>query len=102
MTSTATDTHPAAQWAVLVGFTPEQANCTTVVVLKILDNKCKMLPDEKQAVMAFTMPSGTLPRPCSTVLRTLQSAPRACTTRRHLTPSTRSAYTPKRRSPNRS
>lgn len=45
--------HPAAQWAVLVGFNPEQADCTTAVVLKILDNKCKMLPGEKQAVMAI-------------------------------------------------
>ncbi len=45
--------HPAAQWAVLVGFDPEQADCTTAVVFKILDNKCKMLPGEKQAVMAI-------------------------------------------------
>jgi len=44
--------HPAAQWAVLTGFTPEQVDCTTAVVLKILDNKCKMLPGEKLAVMA--------------------------------------------------
>lgn len=48
-----TATHPAAQWATLVGFSPEQADCTTAVVLKILDNKCKMLPGEKQAVMAI-------------------------------------------------
>ena len=45
--------HPAAQWAVLAGFTPEQVDCTTAVVLKILDNKCKMLPGEKLAVMAI-------------------------------------------------
>jgi hypothetical protein len=45
--------HPAAQWAVEAGFTPEQVDCTTTVVLKILDNKCKMLPGEKAAVMAI-------------------------------------------------
>ena len=45
--------HPVAQWAILVGFNPEQADCTTAVVLKILDNKCKMLPGEKLAVMAI-------------------------------------------------
>ena len=44
--------HPAAQWAIQVGFTSEQVDCTTAVVLKILDNKCKMLPGEKLAVMA--------------------------------------------------
>lgn len=32
-------------------FSPEQVDCTTAVVLKILDNKCKMLPGEKAAVM---------------------------------------------------
>ena len=58
MTTAATDicnadTHPAAQWAVLASFNPEQADCTTAVVLKILDNKCKMLPGEKRAVMAI-------------------------------------------------
>ncbi|HQS81106.1 MAG TPA: hypothetical protein PKV42_01480 [Thiobacillus sp.] len=58
MTSAATDLrnadpHPAAQWSLLVGFNPEQADCTTAVVLKILDNKCKMLPGEKLAVMAI-------------------------------------------------
>jgi hypothetical protein len=35
--------HPTAQWAIEVGFNAEQVDCTTVV-LKILDNKCKMLP----------------------------------------------------------
>jgi hypothetical protein len=58
MTATAAKTsniapHPAAQWAVEVGFNPEQIDCTTTVVLKILDNKCKMLPGEKAAVMAI-------------------------------------------------
>jgi hypothetical protein len=45
--------HPAAQWALEVGFNAEQVDCTTAVVLKILDNKCKMLPGEKAAVMAI-------------------------------------------------
>lgn len=45
--------NPAAQWALEVGFNAEQVDCTTAVVLKILDNKCKMLPGEKAAVMAI-------------------------------------------------
>ena len=49
----ATSLHPAACWAIQAGFTPEQVDCTTAVVLKILDNKCKMLPGEKLAVMAI-------------------------------------------------
>jgi hypothetical protein len=52
MTSAATTLHPAAQWAIQSGFTPEQIDCTTAVVLKILDDKCKMLAGEKLAVMA--------------------------------------------------
>ncbi|MBI1423275.1 MAG: hypothetical protein GC149_07405 [Gammaproteobacteria bacterium] len=43
--------HPAAEWAMQMRFTPEQVDCTTTVVLKILDNKCKMLSGEKAAVM---------------------------------------------------
>lgn len=59
MTRSATGIHPAAQlhpaalWAIRAGFTPEQVDCSTAVVLKILDNKCKRLPGEKLAVMAF-------------------------------------------------
>ncbi len=30
-----------------------EVDCTTAVVLKILDNKCKMLPGEKAAVLAI-------------------------------------------------
>ncbi|MBZ0091288.1 MAG: hypothetical protein K8F27_03585 [Sulfuricellaceae bacterium] len=45
--------HPAALWAIEAGFNPEQVDCTTAVVLKILDNKCKMLPGEMDAVMAI-------------------------------------------------
>jgi hypothetical protein len=44
--------HPAAEWALETAFGPVQVDCTTAVVLKILDNKCKMLPGEKAAVMA--------------------------------------------------
>lgn len=44
--------HPTAQWALEAGFNPEQVDCTTAVVLKILDNKCKMSPGEMAAVMA--------------------------------------------------
>jgi hypothetical protein len=45
--------HPAAQWAIETGFDPEQVDCTTAVVLKILDNKCKMLSGEKAAIMSI-------------------------------------------------
>lgn len=53
MTTAAPTLHPAAQWAIQSDFTPDQVDCTTAVVLKILDNKCKMLPGEKLAVMAI-------------------------------------------------
>lgn len=45
--------HPAVAWALQAEFNPAQVDCTTAVVLKILDNKCKMLPGEKAAVMAI-------------------------------------------------
>jgi hypothetical protein len=45
--------HPAATWARQQRFTPQQLDCTTAVVLKILDGKCKMLPGEKVAVIAI-------------------------------------------------
>jgi hypothetical protein len=45
--------HPAAQWALEAGFNPEQVDCTTTVVLKILDNKCKMSPGEMAAILAI-------------------------------------------------
>jgi hypothetical protein len=44
--------HPAAEWAKETAFDAMEVDCTTTVVLKILDNKCKMLPGEKVAVMA--------------------------------------------------
>jgi hypothetical protein len=45
--------HPAAAWALDNHFTPDEVACTTAVVLKILDGKCKMLPGEKTAVLAI-------------------------------------------------
>jgi hypothetical protein len=44
-------THPAAQWAAEQDFNTAEVDCTTTVVLKILDGKCKMLPGEKAAIM---------------------------------------------------
>ncbi len=44
--------HPAAEWAVAAAFSPMEVDCTTAVVLKIMDDKCKMLPGEKVAVQA--------------------------------------------------
>ena len=45
--------HPAAEWAQATTFDTIEVDCTTTVVLKILDNKCKMLPGEKAAIMAI-------------------------------------------------
>jgi hypothetical protein len=45
--------HPAAVWAQQTAFNTTQVDCTITVVLKILDNKCKMLPGEKAAIMAI-------------------------------------------------
>lgn len=55
--------HPAAEWAVEAGFNPEQVDCTTTVVLKILDKKCKMSPGEMAAVMAIYDVVRPLPAP---------------------------------------
>ncbi|MDD2701375.1 MAG: hypothetical protein PHH36_09070 [Sideroxydans sp.] len=49
----AVEDHPAAQWALEIGFDAVQVDCTTAVVLKILDNKCKMSPGEMAAIMAI-------------------------------------------------
>lgn len=43
--------HPAAAWAASQIFSAIEIDCTTTVVLKILDGKCKMLPGEKAAIM---------------------------------------------------
>ena len=44
---------PATLWAQTIDFDTTQVDCTTAVVLKILDNKCKMLPGEIAAVMCI-------------------------------------------------
>jgi hypothetical protein len=43
--------HPAAEWAIGQYFDATAIDCTTAVVLKILDGKCKMLPGEKAAIL---------------------------------------------------
>lgn len=43
--------HPAAEWAETQVFSASDIDCTIAVVLKILDNKCKMLPGEKAAIL---------------------------------------------------
>ena len=53
--------HPAANWARTQTFTPEQVDCTTAVVLKILDGKCKMSTGEKAAVIAIYSVTQTQP-----------------------------------------
>jgi hypothetical protein len=50
-TITNTD-HPAAIWAQTAPLDPLQIDCVTTVMLKILDNKCKMLPEQQMALMA--------------------------------------------------
>ncbi|MEJ2141981.1 MAG: hypothetical protein P8Y24_06445 [Gammaproteobacteria bacterium] len=45
--------HPAIEWARETEFSEIHADCTTTVVLKILDGKCKMLAGEKAAVLAI-------------------------------------------------
>ncbi|MBT2971126.1 MAG: hypothetical protein KME56_15570 [Candidatus Thiodiazotropha sp. (ex Ctena orbiculata)] len=45
--------HPAALWAQTAPLDPLQIDCVTAVMLKILDNKCKMLPEEQMAMMAI-------------------------------------------------
>lgn len=50
---TAVDTpHPAALWAQTAPLDAVQIDCVTAVMLKILDNKCKMAPEEQMALMA--------------------------------------------------
>ena len=51
MTSRADKLHPATGWAAGQAFSAMEIDCTTAVILKILDGKCKMLPGEKAAVM---------------------------------------------------
>lgn len=44
--------HPAARWAETAPLDPLQIDCVTAVMLKILDNKCKMSTEEQIALMA--------------------------------------------------
>ncbi|MES9812535.1 MAG: hypothetical protein ABW161_06685 [Candidatus Thiodiazotropha sp.] len=44
--------HPAAVWAETATLDPSQVDCVTAVMLKILDNKCKMGLEEQLALMA--------------------------------------------------
>ncbi len=44
--------HPAAVWAVEAPLDPLQVDCVTALMLKILDHKCKMSPEEQIALMA--------------------------------------------------
>jgi hypothetical protein len=44
--------HPAAIWAQTTPLDPLQIDCVTAVMLKILDNKCKMLPEQQMALIA--------------------------------------------------
>lgn len=44
--------HPAALWAVDAPLDPLQIDCVTAVMLKILDHKCKMSPEQQMALIA--------------------------------------------------
>ena len=45
--------HPAALWASEAPLDPLQIDCVTTVMLKILDQKCKMSPEEQVALIAI-------------------------------------------------
>ncbi|MES9867807.1 MAG: hypothetical protein ABW157_20975 [Candidatus Thiodiazotropha sp. LLP2] len=45
--------HPAALWAETAPLDPLQIDCVTAVMLKILDNKCKMGAEEQMAMIAI-------------------------------------------------
>ena len=45
--------HPAAVWASTAPLDPLQIDCVTAVMLKILDHKCKMSPEEQVALIAI-------------------------------------------------
>lgn len=45
--------HPAAAWAEKTEFVPIHVDCIIAIVLKILDNKCKMGMKEKTSLMAI-------------------------------------------------
>jgi len=43
--------HPGYEWAEQQNFSESDVDCTTAVVLKILDGKCKMSEGEKMFIM---------------------------------------------------
>lgn len=45
--------HPAALWAQNNTLEPIEIDCVTTIMLKILDGKCKMFPQEKEAMTIF-------------------------------------------------
>ncbi|ALG68831.1 hypothetical protein [Beggiatoa leptomitoformis] len=45
--------HPAALWAKTSTFEPIHIDCTTAIMLKILDSKCKMGIEEQTALTAI-------------------------------------------------
>ncbi|MDX1810925.1 MAG: hypothetical protein R3240_03190 [Gammaproteobacteria bacterium] len=45
--------HPAALWAQNNELKPIEIDCATAIMLKILDGKCKMFPEEKHAMTLF-------------------------------------------------
>lgn len=45
--------YAAAQWAQTASLSPSDIDCTTAVVLKILDHKCKMTYEAQEAVLAI-------------------------------------------------
>ena len=51
--------HPAAVWAQNAHLNTLQIDCVTAVVLKILDNKCKMNLEEQLAMLAIYRELGT-------------------------------------------
>jgi hypothetical protein len=42
--------HPAALWAENTKLEPLEIDCITTIMLKILDGKCKMFPEEKEVI----------------------------------------------------
>lgn len=42
--------HPAALWVQNVDLKPIEIDCVTTIMLKILDGKCKMFPQEKEVI----------------------------------------------------
>ena len=45
--------HPAAEWADKTVLSPSQIDCTTAIMLKILDYKCKMSYEAQEALIAI-------------------------------------------------